>query len=88
MEEERGQHGLGRVGAGQEEASPLETKQFLYGVVGGLPMGHMNFLEIIFFLINEHRGKETASGDEVQMIHSRAFPVRKLGRRASESVAF
>lgn len=69
MEEERGQHGLGRVGAGQEEASPLETKQFLYGVVGGLPMGHMNFLEIIFFLINEHRGKVTASGDDLASSH-------------------
>lgn len=69
MEEERGQHGLGRAGAGQEEASPLETKQFLYGVVGGLPMGHMNFLEIIFFLINEHRGKETASGDDLASSH-------------------
>lgn len=45
---ERGQHGLGRVGAGQEETSPLETSQSLYGVVGGLPMGHMNFLEIHF----------------------------------------
>lgn len=44
---ERGQHGLGRVGIGQEETS-LETKQSLYGVVGGLPMGHMNFLEIHF----------------------------------------
>ena len=44
----RGQHGLGRVGAGQEEASPLETKQSLYGVVGGLHMGYRNFLEIYF----------------------------------------
>lgn len=48
VEEERGQRGLGRVGAGQEEKRFWKRKQFLYGVVGGLPIGHMNFLEIHF----------------------------------------
>lgn len=35
---ERGQHGLGRAGMGQEEASPLKKELFLHGAVGGLPV--------------------------------------------------